>query len=118
MTPLRATSAQSPFPITTPSIYFCLQYRDKFSIGAERERLGLSAFHWSVLITHPTFNDTSRSYTHHTPAPHYTTGTQLYTRFDVTDGIILDPSTGADLNLSREWVFRRLPSIGLGDIVR
>ncbi|KAF2222494.1 hypothetical protein BDZ85DRAFT_263755 [Elsinoe ampelina] len=76
-----------------------LQYRDRHSVGAERQRLGLSAFHWSVAV-------------------HIQTGDKhQYHRYDVTDAIILNDA-GEDINPDRNWVYRHQTTNTLTEVVR
>ncbi|KAF4547530.1 Hypothetical protein D9617_40g012690 [Elsinoe fawcettii] len=76
-----------------------LQYRDRHSVGEERKRLGLSAFHWSVTIHLATGGD------------------HQYHRYDVTDAIILN-EVGEDINPDRNWVYRHQTTSTLTEVVR
>ncbi|RMZ76315.1 hypothetical protein DV738_g4993, partial [Chaetothyriales sp. CBS 135597] len=65
-----------------------IHHRDQLSLGNNREALGLSAFHWGILIQpkNPKGNDSHA--------------------FDVSDASIPDPLTRRDLNPNHDWHFR------------
>lgn len=73
-----------------------IQYRDKLSVGPNRVRLGQRAFHWSIIVVVDS----------------------QYHRFDVTDGVIIDPVTLQDINPDRLWVYRHNVSDSLLAIPR
>lgn len=76
-------------------MYVTLHYHDKFSLG---QRLGPAAYHWGLLIKDPASNSCNA--------------------YDVTDAIDLDPITGEDRNLERNWLFRVKDNVDLLQISR
>lgn len=73
-------------------------YRDKFSLGEHRQRLGPAAYHWGLLIKDPA-------------------GGSCYT-YDATDAIDLDPITGEDRNPERNWFLRMKEIVDVFQISR
>lgn len=65
-----------------------IHYRDELSLRDNRARLGLSAYHWGILIQpkNPKGLDSNA--------------------YDVSDGARPDPMARQDLNPSRDWHFR------------
>lgn len=79
-------------------MYVTLHYRDKFSLGEHRQRLGFAAYHWGLLIKDPTGNSCNA--------------------YDATDAIDLDPVTGEDRNPERNWLFRVKDNVDMLQISR
>lgn len=69
-------------------VFVSLDHRNALSLGENRERLGLAAFHWGIII-----------------APKNRKGPYCCT-FDVSDGVLLDPENGINLNPDGNWNFR------------
>lgn len=77
----------------TRHVYVGIYFRDEFSIGDNRRRLGYAAFHWGIIMQ-----------------PKVLCGPCSYA-FDVSNGVRLDPNTMTDLNPNRAWYFRSRPNV-------
>lgn len=69
-------------------VFVSLDHRNALSLGENRERLGLAAFHWGIII-----------------APKNRKGPYCCS-FDVSDGVLLHPENGINLNPDGDWNFR------------
>lgn len=70
-----------------PRVFLALYHRDKLSLPPHRDELGLTSFHWAILIT-------PKNAVEHTHI------------LDVTDAMQIDPVTHTDTNPDRNWIFR------------
>lgn len=69
-------------------VFVTLHYRDELSLGEHRQRLGLAAYHWGILIS-----------------PKVSKGRDYFT-YDISNGVRTDPNTRINLNPQRNWYFR------------
>lgn len=69
-------------------VFLSLQHRSALSIRENRQRLGHAAFHWGILICSKNPTESNCCV------------------FDASDGILLDETTGINLNPDGNWNFR------------
>lgn len=76
-----------------PRVIITIHHRDELSLGDNRNQLGLSAYHWGILIQpkNPKGSDS--------------------TAYDISDAARPDPITRQDLNPNRDWHFRPKPGV-------